>query len=379
MDVVRDLGCLQLDPISVVARSHQLVVWSRVGAYRVDDLEALLWEDRRLFEYWAYRASIVLTEHYPIHSLMMRRYPKGDSPHRVRTRQWIQENRALQRMILARLLADGPLPSRSFEDRSKKGWVSGGWNTDRNVTRMLDILWIKGTILVAGRQGIQKVWDLSERVLPPWTPRERLSEREVTSRAAQVSLRALGAARPKDIGNHFIAGRYPQLATVLSGLERAGTIEQVRVVDDGTELPGPWFVHSEDLPLVGRIQAGEWEPRTTLLSPFDSLIISRPRTELFFDFYFRMEIYVPQAQRRFGYYTMPILHGDRLIGQVDPAMDRKRGVLRVNSVHAEPDAPKDRATARTVAGAIQDLGTFLGAREIEYGPAAPDAWRSALR
>jgi uncharacterized protein YcaQ len=377
MDVARSIGCLQLDPISVVARSHQLVLWSRLGPYDLADLDALLWEERRLFEFWAHRASIVLTEHYPIHRLLMRGYPRGVSTHRIRTRLWLEENRALKREVLARLRSEGPLPARAFEHRSARGWESGGWTSGRNVSRMLDVLWIQGRIMVARRQGIQKVWDLTERVLPPWTPRERLSDREITRRAAQISLRALGIAQPGHIGNHFTIGRYPGFASVLAEHERNGTFERVRIAGDGIELPGPWFVHSEDLPLLAALERGEWEPRTTLLSPFDNLITDRARTELMFDFYFRMEIYVPQAQRKFGYYALPILHGDRLIGQVDPAMDRGRGRLVVKAVHSEPGAPKN--AGRAVAGAVASLGEFLGAREIEYSSAVPEAWRRVLR
>jgi uncharacterized protein len=151
----------------------------------------------------------------------------------------------------------------------------------------------------------------------------------------------------------------------------------VRIAGNGTELPGPWFVHSEDLPLLAALERGEWEPTTTLLSPFDNLITDRARTELLFDFYFRMEIYVPQAQRKFGYYALPILHGDRLIGQVDPAMDRGRGRLVVKAVHAEPGAPKN--AGRAIGAAIESLGSFLHADEIEYSGLVPEAWRRALR
>jgi hypothetical protein len=138
-------------------------------------------------------------------------------------------------------------------------------------------------------------------------------------------------------------------------------------------------VHLEDLPLLEQLEAGEWEPRTTLLSPFDNLIIERARTEQLFGFDFRMEIYVPKSQRQYGYYVLPILSGDRLIGRVDPAMDRKRGVLVVHAVHADLHASLTEMTGRAVAGAIEDLAAFLGAGEVEYRATAPERWRAALR
>lgn len=381
MEVAHDLGYLQLDPIRVVERSHLLVLWSRLGRFDPADLDALQWQERRLFEYWAHAASIVPTEDYPIHNFLMRRYLRPrprEGEYRKRTRAWLEENSALRRSILTRLRAEAPLPLRAFEDRAVQGWRSTGWTSGRNVERMLDILWTKGKVVVAGRSGIQKLFALADGWFPDWTPKATLSEREVTRRAAQRSLRALGVATARQIKNHFMAGRYRSLPQVLTQLEREGLIEQVRVVEDGTESPGQWFVHSEDLPLVEGLQAGEWAPRTTLLSPFDNLIIDRARTESLFGFRYRMEIYVPKAKRQYGYYVLPILHGDRLIGLVDPLMDRKRGTLRVNAVHAEPDAPTTLKAGRSVAGAIQDLATFLGAQDVEYRGPVPTVWRKAM-
>jgi hypothetical protein len=241
---------------------------------------------------------------------------------------------------------------------------------------MLDLLWTQGRIMVAGRQGQQRVWDLAERWLPPWAPTRRPPEREVVRLAAQRSLRALGVATARDIDRHFTAGRYPGLAAALAGLERSGRVEQVRVAEGGDEWPGPWYVHADDLPLLERLQAGDWRPRTTLLSPFDNLIIDRERTERLFGFRYRMEIYVPRAARRYGYYVLPVLHGDRFVGRVDPAMDRRRGRLVVNAVHPEPGAPAGSGAA--VAAALKELAAFLGADGVELRQHPPKVWRGAF-
>jgi uncharacterized protein len=297
--------------------------------------------------------------------LLMRRYPSDRSVHGRRTRLWLEQNRALRTHVLSRLRREGPLRLRDFEDRSVVGWQSGGWTSGRNVARMLDVLWTQGKVMVAGRTGQDRVWELADRWLPAWTPKERLSEREIVRRATQQSLRALGIATAREIDNHFTNSRYPGLPEVLVQLERAGMIEPVKVVDDGAAWPGNRYIHAEDSPLLDRISDGQWEPRTTLLSPFDNLIIDRQRTERLFGFHYRMEIYVPKANRRYGYFAMPILHGDRLIGRVDPVLDRTRRVLTVNAIHAEPGAPMNRSMKRDVAGAIEDLARFLGAEEIE--------------
>jgi hypothetical protein len=374
LEAMRDLGCVQLDPISVVERSHRLVLWSRLGSYDLAHLDRLLWQERRLFEYWAHCASVVLTEDYPLFAPLMRSFPFS-----ARTLKWVKQNAALRRYVLGELRRRGPLLSRQLEEDGvrPKAWVSTGWTSGRNISWMLDHLWLSGRVMVAGRQGIQKQWDLAERILPAWTPRERLTEREVVRLAAQKSLRALGVATPRHIQQHFIRGRYPNLPRVLADLEAEGRIARVEIKDAGRAWPGEWYLHVDDWPLVTQLQT-VWEPRTTLLSPFDNLICDRARARQVFDFDYTMEIYVPRHKRTYGYYVLPILHGDRLIGRVDPEMDREQGTLRVHAVYAEPDAPP--AAGRAVAGALEDLAAFLGAREIRYNRRrVPAIWKRVIQ
>ena len=392
LGVVRDIGCLQLDPIGVVARSHQLVLFSRVGKYDLVHLDHLLWQERRLFEYWAHCASIVLTEDYPLHNVRMRHYLNPDAPTvstwARRMRQWVKDNQKLKRYILAQLKKRGPLLSRDLEEDGiyPEDWVSTGWTSGRNISGMLDHLWMSGRIMVAGRQGIQKIWDLSERCLPEWTPREALTEREMTRRAVQRSLRALGVGTARHINYHFVRGRYTELPKTLADLETEGKIKRVEIRDDGHTWPGVWYIHAADEPLLDELRITEhvssrstlWG-RTTLLSPFDNLICDRARTQQLFNFDFRIEIYVPKPKRKYGYYVLPILHGDRLIGRVDPVMDREHRQLTVNAVYIEPGAPTTRDVGPAVAGAIQDLAAFLGAGDIVYNrQRVPAIWKRAL-
>ncbi|MBE2266694.1 MAG: YcaQ family DNA glycosylase [Anaerolinea sp.] len=374
LNVARDLGCLQLDPISAVSRSHTLVVFSRVGAYDLKALDHLQWQERALFEYWAHVASIVLTEDFPIYDIRMRNYCRGEDGWSQRVREWVALNQQLHDFILSEIREKGALMSRDIEKdaHDPDTWVSSGWTSGRNVSRMLDYLWSSGVIMVAGRKGGQKVWDLTERFLPDWTPRAELTEREVTRQAAQRALRALGVAAAPHIRNHFIRGRYPDLPAVLDDLEREGAISRVKVGGDKRV----WYIHNADLPLLDAVEAGEFNGRTVLLSPFDNLICDRARTELLWNFYYRMEIYVPADKREYGYYVLPILHGDRFIGRVDSNYDKKSQTLQVHNVYAEADAPLD--AGRAVRGAIEELGTFLGAKAITYGN-VPDGWRAAIK
>jgi uncharacterized protein YcaQ len=379
MDVIGQLGCLQLDPINIVARSHLLVLWSRLGSYDQGLLDLLLWQERRLFEYWAHAASIVLTQDYPIHQMRMRFYGKGSDAWSQQVSAWMQQNETLRISILSALHQRGPLRSRDFEDPVQVAWRSSGWTDGRTVGRMLDFLWAQGHILVSKRVGAHKWWDLTERCLPSsWIAQEPQAPHEVVCAAAQKALRSLGVATPRDITEHFTRNRYPGLSEVLSELEAKERILRVRVQEQGKELVGPWFVHAELLPVLERLEQQEWEPRTTLLSPFDNLICDRKRTARLFDFHYQSEIYTPKDKRRFGYYVMPILSGDQLIGRIDPTFDRSRKQLLINAVHTEPATAITGETGQAIAAAIEELAEFLGATTISYRHQLPEGWKHIL-
>jgi uncharacterized protein YcaQ len=352
--VLRGLRVLQIDPVNVVARSHLLVLWSRLGGFDRDDLDTLLWRERWLFEYWAHAASIVLAEDYPIHRAMMRAYMVTSGSQQKR--DWLAANDEFRRYVLDRLRDSGPLPGDAIEDRSAVGWVSTGWTNGRNVERMLDILWKQGVVTIAGRDGLRRLWGLAD-----FPAAEDLPQAEVVTRAAEHALRALGVARARDVERHFTIGRYPGL-----DLERAGWARPVRV-EGGNEQ---WWVHRDVLGLLDE----EWRPRTTLLSPFDNLICDRDRTERLWGFAYRNEMYVPKHKRQYGCYVMPVLAGERLVGRVVPRVDRRRGVLVVEGMFAEAEftgAGAGAAPGHQVAAAIESLASFAGSASVSYsGPAA---------
>lgn len=379
LDLIHDLGCVQFDPIRAVERTQLLVLRSRLGNFNPLDLDTLLYEERKLFEYWAHAASIVLTEDFPIFWRHMRDWAPGDRPWMKRARTWVAENEVLRTHILDELRRHGPLTAKEFHDDSNSKWQSSGWTNGQTVRQMLNYLWEQGEIFISRRKGLFKLWDLRERCLPEWTPRDDLDWPEVVYRAAQKSLSALGAGRPAHIDRHFTRGNYPGLDQALETLEETDTIHQIGIEEDGVLWPGTWYIRTRDLPILDEIESGEWRPRTNLLSPFDNLICDRRRTEELFDFHYRIEIYVPKAKRVYGYYVMPILLGDRLIGRIDPKYDRKKGQLSVNAIYAEDHAPMDLETGRSVSAAIEELATFVDAREIVYGEDIPEGWRRAFK
>lgn len=372
-EVARQLGSLQVDPISVVQRTHLLVPYSRIGPYDTSAMSELCWTDKRLFTFWAHAASLVPTEQYPIHRVLMRRFSRGLSPWSSRLKEWVAANPKLKRHVLLELRRRGPLRTREFIDHSREGYVSGGWNEGRNVDRMLDYLWTTGTAAVAGRDALFRVWDLAERWLPGWTPREVIREREATRRSVEIALRALGVATPQQIKLHFTRGRYWQLGDVLASLVRKGRVVPVRISDDGHRWRGDWYA----LPEVEHTAAEPWEPRTALLSPFDNLICDRDRTKRLFGFDYTMEIYVPKPKRRYGYYVLPVLRGDTLVGRIDPAMDRKSGTLRIEGAWIEPGWDGSEI-ADAVGNTIKDLAVFLHASSISVGRKVAAPWRRTI-
>ncbi|HTG48388.1 MAG TPA: crosslink repair DNA glycosylase YcaQ family protein [Actinomycetota bacterium] len=359
LETVRGLGEVQLDPTAVVARTEHLVLWSRLGdRFRREELERSLWGDRELFEYWVH---VVPTSDLPLHRISMGRYLRGDSARRTYVREWLDANAGFRRYVLRELRARGPLRARDLEDRTAVPWRTGGWNDGRgrHTAMLLDILWCRGEIMIVGRDGQQRLWDLASRSLPPAPPRPRP---ELARELVDRQLRARGLERVGRLG-HLFDGPMPGRTVAIDRLAREGVLVPVRV--EGLE--GRWVAH-------GGLLDEPFRGRTTLLSPFDDLISDRDRTERLFDLRFRLEIYVPKAKREFGYFVLPILRGDRFVGRIDPAFDRAAGVLRIDAVHAEPDArPGDWPAARR---AIDALARWLGADDVEL-PRVPAVWGSS--
>jgi uncharacterized protein YcaQ len=378
MDVMADLRYVQIDPMMIVAPSHLLVLWSRLGCYDPSLLDRLLWKERRLFEDWAQATSIVLTEDYPIFNALKKGFADGESSWAKKVRNWMEKNKSFSDYILDQLAQEGPLLSNRFEDRAIENWASTGWTAERNIDMMLFFLKAQGKIMTSKRIGNQRSWDLTEHFLPTWVSKEKLSQREVARRVTQSSLRALGVATPGQIRKHFVRGCYYELDRVLAELEAEKSIFRVEIHEERNCWPGLWYVHSEDATLLNSLEKGAWEPRTTLLSPFDNLISDRQRDEKVFGFSFRFEVYVPKSKRKYGCYVMPILHGDRFIGRIDPVMNRRTKQLMINAVFAEKDAPSSTKVALAISEAIEQLGIFLGAEEVCYSSRMPAAWRHYL-
>ena len=357
---VDQLVWLQLDPTNVVARTHYLVLWSRLGQYERDDVAGLIYHDQRLFEW---RAFVYPTRHLPLYRIAMRRNPKRYAARYGRWAKWMRDNEPLRKQVLSRLRREGPLATSAFDGRDAVSWHSTGWTNDRNASQMLELLSAEGRVLVAGRTGQERLWDLTERCVPAKAMVSSASPAKLIRDGTVRALRSLGVATATQIQNMLPWSLRDSVTTTIASLERSGEFIPARVVSGDGALKGRWFVHTADAERIPTLERG-WTGRTALLSPFDTLIRDRARTEALFGMRYRIEIYVPQAKRQYGYWAMPILREDELIGRIDPRVDREHETLVVNAIHLEPGVKRDRATGHAVARALDDLAQFTGMSRV---------------
>jgi uncharacterized protein YcaQ len=324
---VERLTLLQIDPTAAIAPSADLVAWSRLGSsYEPAQLKRALEEERTLFE----RDALIR----PMTDLGLHLAGASDFPDYERSREWFRGNDSFRRDVLKRLRRDGPLTSREIPDTAVVPWKSTGWTHNRNVTQMLEFLIMRGEVAIAGRVGRERVWDLPERVFPAGF--KTLSVEEAERIKNERRLQSLGIARAK--------GTKMPLEPI-----HVGDAGEPAVVQ-GTK--GEWRV------APAALDRGTFKGRTALLSPFDRLIYDRLRAQELFDFEYTLEMYKPAAKRRWGYFALPILHGDRLVGKLDAAADRKSSELRVNAIHE--DVRFTRAIAKAVQAELEDLASWLG-------------------
>jgi uncharacterized protein YcaQ len=341
---VADAGGLQLDSINVVARAHELTLWSRFGAYDRAELDRLVYERRALFEYWAHAACLVAEEDRPAWARAMADY---------RTRHtgwsdWLKANPGVTGRVIKEIRARGPLSSSDFERPSGK---SSGWWDWKPAHHALHYLWMSGRLAVHSRRHFQKRYELADKVLPRVAPIPRL---EFPRWHLRKTLRALGAAAEADLPRYLTFPRLdPALRRrALKRLLQDGEAVEVRV--EG--LAGRWYALAAD---VSALENPPPTRGTTLLSPFDSLLWHRGRAKALFGFDYKIEVYVPAPKRVHGYYSLPILHDGRLIGRLDAKNRREERALDVLSVHFE--SPPSEAERAGLGAALESLARFLGA------------------
>jgi len=330
LDTVRHLTLLQDDRTSAVAPSADLVLWSRLSTgYAAEDLRDAV-DEQRLVDL---QGMLRPVEDLALYRAEMAAWPgvgelKDWQQHR---RDWMTANAGCRDDILALLRTDGPLPLSALPDTCVVPWESSGWNDERNVGRMLEFLIASGEVAVSGRDGRDRRFDLASRVYPdePVLPAD-----DARRRRDERRLRALGIARAR-------AAQTPVEPNHVGDAGEPAVVEGLR---------GTWRVDPDQL-------GQPFEGRTALLSPLDRLVFDRKRMAEIFEFDYQLEMYKPAARRRWGYFALPILHGDRLVGKLDATTDRTIGVLRVDAVHE--DVPFTAAMTAAVDREIEDLARLL--------------------
>ncbi len=356
LDLIHGLGFVQVDSVQTVERAHNQILFSRNQTYRREDLPHLLEKDRSLFEHWTHDASVIPSAFFPY---WKHRFRRREPVMIERWTRWQGEGfMSATEEVLARIRENGPLLSREMKETPQKS--TGWWDWHPSKTA-LEFLWHTGKLAIAGREGFQKIYDLTERVIPPEHHQAEVSEEAFIDWACKSALTRLGFATHGEIAAFFdIVTPDEAKAWVEKSRDR---LEEVRIgTVDGKMRPSlahaGFSAHIADCP--------EPPARIRVLSPFDPLIRDRNRCERLFGFRYRIEIFVPEAKREYGYYVFPLLEGDRLIGRIDMKAERKGGTLDVKRLWLEPGIKPAAGRLEKLDAELNRLARFTGVESVRY-------------
>jgi uncharacterized protein YcaQ len=366
--IIRRMGVLQIDSISVVARSPYLVLWSRVGTYDPVWLEELLAEGA-LFEYWSHAACFIPIEDYGLYRRLM--IEGGE-----KTRTWMRAHHEEIEHVMDRISEKGPVRAAEFTRADGK---AGGWWEWKPEKRALEHLFAAGELMISRRENFHRVYDLRDRVLanalPDWEDALAPNEQEVRRALALKAIRALGVTPARWVPDYF---RTPKKGVAELLVELADEGELLRARIEGLDEPA--YVHPDNAGPAEKILSGGLRSSvTTLLSPFDPVVWDRARALELFDFEYKIEVYTPAARRRYGYYSLPILHNGALVGRLDAKAHRKQGTFEVKAMHLEPDTPESEDLVSGLAGALRDCAGWHGTPEVLVRWSDPSELAETLR
>jgi hypothetical protein len=360
-ELIERLGYVQLDSINVVERAHHLILGARVEHYRPEAFEALL-ASRRLFEHWTHDAAAIPLRWYPHWQL---RFPRSRS--RILASAWWRERvgermEALLDHVRARIRTEGPLRSADFEAEPGRGGSAWwGWKPEKAA---LEFLWHTGELAVAGRVNFHKTYDLAERVFPDAHALPAPDPDRHLAWACGTALERLGVATPRELAAFWDAVAPAEAQAWCAAEAAAGRIERVRVEGPDAEPAKPAYAYPGwQARLAALPEPGE---RMVILCPFEPILRDRARALRLFGFDYRFEAFVPEAQRQFGYYVLPILEGDALVGRLDAKFHRDRGLLAVKGLWWERGIRPTKVRLRRLEKALADLAARIGAGGVEH-------------
>ncbi len=337
--IIRKMHALQIDSINVIARSHYLVLWSRLGDYQPRWLEDLL-EEGALFEYWSRAASFLPIEDYPLYRHLHEDWLGG------RARKWLEEHPSLVKNMLNHVRAHGETRSSDFErtDGQKTGWFN--WKEEKIA---LEYLFYAGELMVRKRHNFQRIYDLRERVLADFDKGTDIPRADAHDQFVLNTMQALGVTKAEWLGNYFGLNK-TDVKAALKRLEEEGRLMMVEV--EGWKTPG--YIHPDQRKHAEAASKGNIpRSKTTFLSPFDPLVWDRGRALDLFGFDYKIEVYTPAPKRKYGYFTLPILYNNALIGRLDPKAHRKEGIFEVKALHLEPGVVVDDALVAELKSALR--------------------------
>ena len=358
--LVNQIGCVQIDTLHMVRRSHYLVLWSRLGNYATAEFDALTSPaDRRHFEGWQHAASIIPLKEYRYqlpHQRDLRDHPTNWY------NRWLNETvqKEFVPQVLERVRREGALKVSDFESDGQQG---GTWWNWRPAKVALEFLYAKGELMIADRIKFQRVYDLTERVLPSWVDTTEPTVEQRDHFWVECGAKALGVFLPRHAGDYIwmkVARSKPIVETMI----KDGRLIQIQGTLNNGET-GQLLIHRDNFTLLEQAADGALKAeRTTFLSPFDNLWWANRRDELFWGFRQSLEAYLPAARRIYGYYCMPILHKDRLVGRFDPKLERKQAILRLKALYLEQGVKPDEELVQDIAACMRDFMAFHAAKEL---------------
>lgn len=356
--IIEKLGYIQIDTINVIERAHHVVLHARSPDYKQEYLHQLLARDKKIFEYWAHAASFIPMRDYRFYLPTIRRKPKPGSW----SDEWTKKSRRLIKDVLKRIEKEGPLTPSDFGD--VKNRKRGTWWDWKPAKAALEVLFWRGELMIKERRNFQRVYDLTERVLPKNVNRALPTEEEEKTFFIKTALGAFGIATVQDVNRYIgVSGRLDKWFNIMKD-----TGEVCEVAIEG--LSRPYYALKNDLQSLVNHEP-RVDNRVYLLSPFDNSIILRDRTKALFDFEYSLECYVPRNQRKYGYFSLPILWRGRLVGRVDPKADRQGKVLIINNLHLEKTLGEYNAFIAALAVALNNFARFNACGHVALSKQIP--------
>lgn len=360
LHAIEHLGYVQIDTLSVVARAHHHTLWSRLSNYKESDLHHLLEKDKRIFEYWSHAASYLPMTDYRFSLPIKAEYSKGKS-------HWFAQDLKIKKFVLEKIKKEGALQSKDFEHIRK---TPGNWYEWKPAKRALEQLFMEGELMVAKRQGFQKVYDLTERVLPDWVDTKSPSSAEYAAYLIRTAIHANGIVTENEIA-YLRKGIKPIIQKVIKQMLESKELIALKIKNKDELYYSSTNILSNSLKIND-------EQEVNLLSPFDNAVIQRKRLQTIFNFDYTIECYVPEAKRVYGYFCLPILYGTEFIGRLDPKADRKAKIFYVKNMYFEKGFKPDTAFTLAFINKLKEFASFNACTKIEFN-CVDKKWQGIVR